>query len=56
MSKDSEAMSDRTLSVCMGSNDELSSHSRLKYSSKDSSVFDRELASDPSLEEASPSG
>lgn len=56
MSRDSEATSDHTPSIRMGSDDDLSSHSRLGYSSDESSVSDRESASDPSSEEASPSG
>ena len=56
MSGDSEVTSGRTLSVCIGSDDNLYNHSRLGYSSNISSIFDKELMSDPSLEEASPSG
>ena len=56
MSGDSEATSERTPSVCMSSNNDLSSHSRLEYSSDDLLVSDRESAFDPSLEEASPLG
>ena len=53
MSGDSKAMSERTSSVRISSDDDLSSHSRLEYSLDDSLVSDRESASDPSLEEAS---
>jgi len=53
---DSEVTSERTLSVRMGSDDDLTSQSRLKYMLEGSSVFERELASDPSFEEASPFG
>ena len=52
MSEDSEATSDRTPSVCMGSDNNLSSHSRLKYMSEYLLVSDKE----PASEEASPSG
>lgn len=53
---DSEVMSDRTPSICMGSDVDLSSHSWIESMLKDSSVFDRESAFDPFSEEASPSG
>lgn len=53
---DSEATSDHTPLVHMGSDDELSSQSRLEYWSKDSLVSDRKLASDPPLKEAIPFG
>ena len=55
MSRDSEATSEHTPSVRMSSDDDLSSHSRLRYSSEDSSVSDRESTSDPSSGKASPS-
>ena len=53
MSGDSKAMSERTPSVCISSDNDLSSHSRLEYSLDDSLASDRESASDPFLEEAS---
>ena len=52
---DSEATSERTPSVRISSDDDLSSHSRLGYSSNNSSVSDRESTSDPSSGKASPS-
>ena len=52
---DSEATSERTPSVRISSDDDLSSHSRLGYSSNNSSVSDRESTSDPSLGKTSPS-
>lgn len=53
----SEVTSDRTPSVHMGSDNDLSSHSRLKYmASEDSSVSNRKSTSYPPSEEASPSG
>ena len=55
MSRDSEATSEHTPSVRISSDDDLSSHSRLRYSSDDSSVSDRESTSDPSSGKASPS-
>ena len=54
MSGDSKATSDHTSSVCIGSDNDLSSHSRLGYSSDESLVSDRESTSDPFSEEASP--
>lgn len=53
---DSEATSERTPSVRMGSDDDLTSQSRLEYISEGSSVFEREPMSNPPSEEASPSG
>ena len=55
MSGGSEAISDRTPSMSIGLDDDLSSHSRLRYSSDNSLVSDRESTSNPSSEEASPS-
>lgn len=54
MFEDSEATSDRTLSVRMGSDDDLSSP-RLESMLKGLLVSDREFASDPPFEGASPS-
>lgn len=54
MSRDSEATSDHTPSVHLGLDDNLSSP-RLESTSEGSSISDRELASDPPSEEASPS-
>lgn len=56
MSGDSEATSELTPSVCIGSDNDLTSQSRLEYMSEGSSVFVRESASDPPFEEASPFG
>nr|POE62236.1 hypothetical protein CFP56_71360 [Quercus suber] len=57
MSGGSEVTSDRTPSVHISSDNDLSSHSRLEYmASKDSSVFNRKSTSNPPSEEASPSG
>ena len=56
MSRDSEATSEHTPSVRMSSNDNLSSHSRLGYSSNDSSISNRESTYDPSSGKSSPSG
>ena len=50
MSRDSEVTSDHTPSVHMGSDNDLSSHSRHEYMLKDSSVSDRESAFDPPFE------
>lgn len=55
MSGDSKATSDRMSSVCMGSDNDLS-NPRLESKSKGSSVSNRESASDPPSEEASPFG
>ena len=55
MSRDSEAMSERTQSIRMGSNDNLSSP-RMEYSSDDSLVSDRSSSLESSSREASPSG
>nr|POF22775.1 hypothetical protein CFP56_09752 [Quercus suber] len=53
---DSEETSERTPSVHISSDEDLSSHSRLEYLSDNSSVSDKESTSDPSLGKASPSG
>ena len=53
---DSEVTSERTPSVGMGLDDNLTSQSRLEYMLEGSSIFERELASYPSFEEASPFG
>ena len=50
---DSEATSDHTLLVHMSSNNDLS-NPRLESTSEGSSIFDRESASDPPFQEASP--
>lgn len=55
MFRDSEARSERTPSIRMGSNDDLSSP-RTKYSSDNSLVSDRGSSSKSSSGEASPSG
>ena len=55
MSGDSEAMSERTRSIRMGSNDNLSSP-RTEYSSDDSLVSDRSSSLESSSGEASPLG
>ena len=52
---DSELISERAPSICMGSDDDLSSP-RPKYSSDDSLVSDRSSFSESSLGEASSSG
>ena len=56
MFRDIEVTSDRTPSIHIGSDDNLSSHSRLGYSSNILLVSDRESAFDPSLEEVNPLG
>lgn len=56
MSGDSEVMSERTLSIRMGSDDNQTSHSRLVYMLNGSSIFKRESASNPFSGEASPFG
>ena len=55
MPGDSEAMSERTRSIRMGSNDNLSSP-RTEYSSDDSLVSDRSSSLESSSGEASPLG
>lgn len=56
MSGDSEVMSERTLSIRMGSDDNQTSHSRLVYMLNGSSIFKKESASNPFSGEASPFG
>ena len=56
MSGDSETTSECTPLVRMSSDDNLSSHSRLGYSSNDSSKSNRESTYDPSSGKSSPSG
>lgn len=56
MSRDSEATSVRTSLVHMGSNDDQTSYSRIKYLFDGSSISKKESASNPSPEEAGPSG
>ena len=56
MSRDSQTTSDRTLSIHMVLDDDLSSHSRLGYLLDESSVSDRESTPNPSSKEASPLG
>ena len=55
MSGDSEAMSERTRSIHMGSNDNFSSP-RTEYSSDNSLVSNRSLSLESSSGEASPLG
>ena len=55
MYRDSEAMSDRTPSICMGLDDDLS-NPRLESMSEGSSVSNRESMSNPPSEEANPFG
>ena len=55
MSGDSEAMSERTRSICMGSNDNFSSP-RMEYSSDNSLVSDKSSSLESSSGEASPLG
>ena len=56
MSVDNEVMNERTLSVCMGWDDDQTSQFRVEYLSDGSSVSTRESVFGPSPEEASPSG
>nr|POE53066.1 hypothetical protein CFP56_06919 [Quercus suber]POE82325.1 hypothetical protein CFP56_50296 [Quercus suber] len=49
---DSEAMSEHTPSIHIGSDDDMSSP-RTMYSSENSSISDRSSSSDPSSEDAS---
>ena len=56
MSGDSETTSECTPLVRMSSDDNLSSHSRLGYSSNDSSKSNRESTYDPSSGKSSPPG
>ena len=52
MSRDSKAMSEHTPSICIGSDDDISSP-RTMYFSDDSSVSDKSSSSDPSSGDAS---